>query len=50
MAIKGICLKVLFLVLWAKCKVVQDLKTGVLLHGPIVKDMVSYLNSTGLTG
>jgi hypothetical protein len=37
----------MFLLLWAKGKKVQ---TAVLLHGPVVKDRVSYLKSRGLLG
>ncbi len=45
--LKVICLNMLFLVLWAKWKGVQ---TAALLHGPVVKDRVSYFKSRGLVG
>jgi hypothetical protein len=50
MIIKGDMFNVLFLVLWAKSMWVQGTQTAVLLHGPVVKYMVSYLKSRGLVG
>jgi hypothetical protein len=47
---RGDLFKLFFLDLWAKGKGVQGVQTAVVLHGPVVKGMVSYLKCSELIG